>query len=167
MISLRDWTKNVNNDLEKIPAIIDKIIRDNRLEVMLVPFQSKGEEDISLMNKILDQCIEKNHISIYKGTDTLSQLSGAKLVIGMRLHSMIFGAITATPIIGINYSDKVRNFMSDIGMKEYCINSDELEKLPGIVEKAIRKSPITKADLSEKTKELRRLLYSSSLKLAL
>lgn len=167
IISLRDWTKNMNKDIEKLPKIIDKIARDNRLGVLLVPFQAEGEEDSTLLNKIIEQCEAKEYVSLYKGPytykDTLNLFLGAKLIIGMRLHSMIFGAITGTPIIAINYSDKVKNFMSDMGLQSYTLNPEDLGLLPELTEKALKNAP----SIKDKTEELRRLLYSSSLKLAL
>jgi len=131
--------------------------------VVLIPFQSEGEEDETLMNKIIEQCRAKEYISLYKGSDILNRFSGAGLVIGMRLHSLIFAAITGTPMIAINYSDKVKNFMSDMGLENYLINPEEIDKLPELTAKTLRHHPTTK----DKTEELRKLLYSSSLKLAL
>ncbi|MBU1019453.1 MAG: polysaccharide pyruvyl transferase family protein [Patescibacteria group bacterium] len=167
IISLRDWTKKVNNATEEIPQIINKITANNRLEVLLVPFQVEGEEDISLLNNICEQCRSSLYEKQLSPQTALNLFSGSKLVVGMRLHSLIFGAITGTPIIGINYSPKVKNFMSDLGLAEYVLEPEEIDKLPELIEKALKNSPRIKAELSHKTEELRRLLYSSSLKLSL
>ena len=44
-------------------------------------------------------------------------LAEAELVIGMRLHSLIFAASSGTPIVGLSYDVKVDSFIKDSGAK--------------------------------------------------
>ena len=44
-------------------------------------------------------------------------LADAELVIGMRLHSLIFAASSGTPIVGLSYDVKVDSFIKDSGAK--------------------------------------------------
>ena len=57
-------------------------------------------------------------------------LANADLVVGMRLHSLIFAASAGSPILGISYDVKVDSFIKDSGAKR-SIALDELtsEKL--------------------------------------
>lgn len=171
IISMRLWTKKVNKSTEDIAKVIDKIAANNRSKIVLVPFQAKGEEDMTFLNNIFERTRSKEQISVYKGPQDfrsiLDLFNGAKLVIGMRLHSLIFGAITETPIIGINYSEKVANFMKDLNLEDYIINPEEIDKIPELADIALKNAPKLSEYLHTKTEENRRLLYSSSLKLSL
>ena len=43
------------------------------------------------------------------------EFKSAKLIIAMRLHSMILAVITGTPFIALNYSEKVKNMAKKLG----------------------------------------------------
>jgi len=47
-------------------------------------------------------------------------LSRMKLIVGMRLHALVFGAGQGVPIIGVSYDEKVTRFMEYIG-EEFCL----------------------------------------------
>lgn len=48
-------------------------------------------------------------------------IAGLGLVIGMRLHSLIFAFNTGTPFVGITYHQKVDSFLKLVGMDEYSV----------------------------------------------
>ncbi len=52
-------------------------------------------------------------------------LSKMKLIVGMRLHSLVFGAGQGVPIIGVSYDSKVTRFMEYIG-EEFCLQYENL-----------------------------------------
>ena len=52
-------------------------------------------------------------------------LAQSELVVGMRLHSLIFAASLGTPIVGISYDVKVDSFIKDSGAK-YLIRLEKL-----------------------------------------
>lgn len=54
-----------------------------------------------------------------------AMLSNADLVVGMRLHSLVFAAAGGAPIVGISYDLKVSSFIKDSGAKRMI----ELEEL--------------------------------------
>lgn len=49
------------------------------------------------------------------------RLGRARLVIGARLHSLIFAAHSGVPIIGIGYGPKVRRFLRALDLEEFCV----------------------------------------------
>lgn len=48
------------------------------------------------------------------------------LIIGMRLHSLILGAASGIPIIGLEYMPKVKAFMESIAMQEFSHNLEDI-----------------------------------------
>ncbi|WP_332882030.1 polysaccharide pyruvyl transferase family protein [Methanosarcina horonobensis] len=57
-----------------------------------------------------------------------------EMVIGMRLHSLIFSARMNVPMIGITYSGKVDEFLKMVEQDKWSLNYKEIE-LPDMFEK--------------------------------
>ena len=70
--------------------------------------------------------------------DLLGMLGSMELVVGMRLHSLIFATGGGAPVIGISYDIKVDSFISDIG-SDACIPLKELtaEGLTELIDKTV------------------------------
>lgn len=51
----------------------------------------------------------------YPAGELIGLFGSMKLVIGMRLHSLIFASSAGTPVIGVSYDVKVDSFIHDIG----------------------------------------------------
>jgi len=52
-----------------------------------------------------------------------------KIMIGMRLHSLIFAVHNSIPAIGIAYTPKVERFFSELNLNEFCLNVSEYPRL--------------------------------------
>ena len=76
--------------------------------------------------KILDR---PDRIIFISGTtlpkDMMSLVSCVDVMIGMRLHTLIFSARSAVPMIGLSYDPKVEGFMRLIGQSDYILGSDQ------------------------------------------
>ena len=51
------------------------------------------------------------------------------IMIGMRLHSLIFAVQNSIPVIGIAYTPKIERFFSELNLKEFCFKLDEYNRL--------------------------------------
>ena len=51
------------------------------------------------------------------------------IMIGMRLHSLIFAVHNSIPAIGIAYTPKVERFFSELNLNEFCLNVSESPRL--------------------------------------
>lgn len=126
--SIRPWTKKFEYMYKNIIQTVQLISEKYKLVPVFIPFQLIKENDIKILNKIVEQNRVKAKIMPIKHTDDLFHIlgiiSGAKFTLGVRLHSLIFSYITRTPFIGIVYSSKVRNFMSEVDLSEYMVNAD-------------------------------------------
>lgn len=52
-----------------------------------------------------------------------------KIMIGMRLHSLIFAVHNSIPAIGIAYTPKVERFFYELNLNEFCLNVSEYPRL--------------------------------------
>lgn len=73
-------------------------------------------------------------------------LGGASLVVGMRLHSVIFASSEAVPVIALEYDKKLGSFMHDLGQA----HSIKLEgEFADALERAIDEVHDTRVDVTE------------------
>ncbi|GAI23607.1 unnamed protein product [marine sediment metagenome] len=57
--------------------------------------------------------------------ELLSVLSRLYLVVGVRLHSIIFSSMANIPFIAFNYDPKVKYFVEDLGLSELLLEIDK------------------------------------------
>ncbi|MFA7468354.1 MAG: polysaccharide pyruvyl transferase family protein, partial [Desulfotomaculaceae bacterium] len=93
----------------------------------------------------------------YEYRDLLAVVANMDLVIGMRLHFLIFGAVSNVPVIGISYDPKVNRFIELIRQPlagdVYSLNYTELSNL---VNRVIKDKDNIKIQLAEQVGELRK-----------
>lgn len=133
-ISVRDWNKSTTNFLNNIAKSCDKLI-ENGYEIVFVPMH--GEHDDKTSRKVIDLMEKEAKVLPYNCSieEKILCIKKSKLMIGMRLHALIFAATVNTPMIGISYDPKIDSFLKL--MNQPCIgnvddnnwNEDQLSKL--------------------------------------
>ena len=59
----------------------------------------------------------------------MSEIVGnSYLLLGMRMHTMIFALRRGVPTIAINYDEKVTQLMNMVGLSGYVLDMDEMSK---------------------------------------
>ena len=107
--------------IDSIVRIIDAINKDYDYDVVLLPFMKDRDFKVSqdiisrLQNKERNQIVPEEDFGVY---NYFSIIKNARLVIGMRLHSIIFAIMSATPFIALNYSKKVGALLEYLGFGE-------------------------------------------------
>lgn len=70
-------------------------------------------------------CLRKKHLS----EETLSIIGCMDVLVGVRLHSLIYAAIMGVPMIGVSYDPKVDSFLASIGRSApFTVEDFTLEK---------------------------------------
>jgi len=108
-------------------------------ESVLIPFHY--EEDLAVCRAIAAQtdgaaiCLQEKYLS----EDMLSVIGNMDLLVGVRLHSLIYAAIMGVPMAGISYDPKCTAFLRSVGMEPLSTRQDFTAErfeaaLPGILE---------------------------------
>ena len=111
---------------EKEPdsAFVGEIIKSIRwlketygAESVLIPFHY--EEDLTVCREIAERldgdavCLQEKYLS----EDMLSVIGNMDILIGVRLHSLIYAAIMGVPMLGISYDPKCTAFLRSVGLE--------------------------------------------------
>lgn len=142
VVNLRPWIKKISNLEKNMANLINEITFKYKLKVILLPFQTKHDNDKNILSKIFTQVEQKNMVKIANTNDeyqkAIDLIQNAEIFIGMRLHGLIFALLTKTPFISLSYSPKVRNFCKMINMEKYCIDLSSLKykEIEDLFEKA-------------------------------
>lgn len=111
VFSVRPW-KGLEGKFNPVFAeIADYLYEKHKLIPVFIPLNTK--KDTKVCQDIID--IMKNPAHLVEGEnsaiDLISIIAEAELVIGMRLHSLIYASVARIPVIGIVYDPKVRYFI--------------------------------------------------------
>lgn len=114
LVSPRNWYNNELFRVEMAKAL-DRIHHKTGAEIVFCPFH---ESDMAESREIADFMKGPNHIlrTVYNPEDMMCIVSMSQLVIGVRLHSLIFGALAGRPVAGISYDPKIDGFLKEIGL---------------------------------------------------
>jgi len=131
VLTFRDWNEKLGEMNKKIVQAVSRVVEKYKLRPVFIPFQLVKENDSEALNKkiVQSESLEKIVIQSYQEDifEILEQVRGAKFVVGVRLHSLIFSSIVGTPFVGISYSKKVEDFMSEVGLGKYCLKNNEFD----------------------------------------
>lgn len=128
-ISLREWKRADEKFCEKIADAVKELCGNLDLYPVFLPLQPK---DNVICEEISEKCgventVIKEHLDI---SEMLAVISNFHIVIGMRLHMLIYAASCAVPVVAISYDPKISGFMEYAGQKRYVEAEDiDTEKL--------------------------------------
>lgn len=122
-ISVRPWVQNYREVFAKFS---DFISRELESDILFIPFH--GEDDIEESLKIIKLMDERAHIikGSYNPKELMSIIKRLNLLVGVRLHSLIFAAAVGTPFCGLSYDPKIDGFLKMFEMEPigYMENMD-------------------------------------------
>jgi len=100
----------------------------------------KAGGDLNEINKIAHRMNSTDYTIFDVGTPlkACKVLSGAFLVLGLRLHSLILSAMLGIPVISVDYDPKIRGFMEQVGAEDYLLfPEDQPEKYLKTIDKVL------------------------------
>ncbi len=168
---MEDEIKNMVGVLSKTMEHLGK----QGYKLYLIPFhRAPYDDDMKVVTKLLKG--SNLHVTILNkdGSMTPPEVVGLigqmDLVIGLRLHSLIFSAMKGVPMITFDYDMKMGGFMDMVGMSDFALSStvkakDFIEKCEFLLEhrkevgkKMLRSIGEMKRNVLKDAREIRELL---------
>lgn len=166
-VSVRPWGTD-EKWIEQMALALDTLVLTQQAQIVFIPMQQSGDEAAGLnIRERMQQkeqafCLPHGH----RVEEVLSVIKACQLLIGVRLHALVFAAITETKAIAIRYDPKVDHFAKRVG-QVLAGNITELqaEELVRLIQASLLSTEEPET-LSSQLKELR-LLAQESAKLAI
>jgi polysaccharide pyruvyl transferase CsaB len=153
---LRNWPSFTNP--EAVAAAADYAWKTYGITPVFLPIEIPKDVDAAKMvTKYMVgpyyECSKKHSVE-----EIIGMLGSMEIVVGMRLHSLIFATAGGTKVIGISYDIKVDSFIKDIGSKA-CIPLDSLteEWLCKEIDFAMQRSDEELQKISEDLRQAQRI----------
>ncbi len=114
-VSVREWT-NTGNFTDELAALCDHLRRTYGLEVLFLLMQP--QKDRQAAQKVRQAMEEPSCLldAPCSPKELMGVLGRAKLCLAMRLHTLIFSARMAVPVLGLVYDPKVASYLEELGM---------------------------------------------------
>lgn len=147
-VSVRFWEAD-RSELAALADALRRVMDGAAVQVRLLPFHHPTDEEAS--DYVIARMAEStagtggaaeagdgastaSSVTIARAVthpqDMLAEVASCELVIGMRLHSLIYAASQHVPMVGISYDPKIDHFMHRLGMEPAAsTRSIEAEKL--------------------------------------
>ena len=110
-ISIRPW-EGSEHLLRQLQVVIGRLLTEYHARVVLIPMHYPGDDAIT--EQLRQRFSPDDKVAILPQVDHASQLISLMgcldLLIGVRLHALVFAAIACTPAIAISYDPKVDHF---------------------------------------------------------
>jgi polysaccharide pyruvyl transferase CsaB len=134
--SIRKW-QGYKNYIEVIAQIADYVIEEYDVTPVFLPMQYPG--DLLITKSIVEKMKYKGYVlsNKFSVSQVLGITSKMDLMIGMRLHALVFAVSLGIPVVGLVYEPKVQWFLEYIGLGQASagdVKTLKYEKLKNIVD---------------------------------
>ncbi|MFB1082162.1 polysaccharide pyruvyl transferase CsaB [Jeotgalibacillus sp. JSM ZJ347] len=136
-VSVRPWFTN-EEYYEKLAKSLDELIEKRGVTPVFVPME--GKYDVTASEDVKKHMKHSDKTMMLERDATPSQylnfISKCDITIALRLHALIFSALSNVPHVGISYDKKVESLLNRSGMWPYSFRLEELDS-DKLVENAI------------------------------
>lgn len=134
---------------EQMVQVID-LLKIKHCNIVLIPFHFT--EDQHLINEIMKLSNHDIITATHRQTvdEMFSLIENLDVLVGVRLHALIFSAVVETPIVGISYDPKIDAFLASIEETVACsIDNIDVNLLVNSIQNKIE----NKEEISKKIKK--------------
>lgn len=152
---LRSWKTFTQERKQAVAAAAEYAYKTYGLTPVFLPIEYP--KDIEIGKEIAAMAQVPSYVCTGKHTvsETIGMIGSMKLMVGMRLHSLIFAAAAGTPMAGISYDVKVSSFVKDAGAGE-ALPAETLtsEALIALIDENLKKGSLDAKPGYSRLKEL-------------
>lgn len=119
-VSVRFWNED-RSELEALSRSLKLLLAARNVRLRFLPFHLPSDEVASdyVISRLGGD--HEDRVGLVRGVahpqDMLEQVADCDLLVGMRLHSLIYAASQVVPMVGISYDPKIDQFLHRLGMK--------------------------------------------------
>ncbi len=134
-VALRNWDVNVSQELweQEVITAIRELAHRHALGVVFLPFQHMGaklQNDVGLAERLARE-LEDVPTVIMRDPFSPSLMRAfagqARIMLGMRYHSVLFAAVAGTPTVALAYDPKVFHLAQTLGASVEALSLDGIE----------------------------------------
>lgn len=113
-ISVREW-KDWKQYKQVLVEAADQLAAEFGAKIVFLPMQ--WPEDCAVSKKMAIRTQKKSIVldEEYTTGELLSLVGNCDMLIGIRLHALIFAAVMHVPMVGISYDPKIDRFLESLG----------------------------------------------------
>lgn len=118
--SVRAWKDKDRTEL--FAEVADELVEKFNARIVFFPFHKPKDAEVSkiVMHKMKHEDAAVLIPNRYLPSEILGTMGLMDVNIGVRLHSLVFSALTNVPAIGISYDPKIDGFLGMINMAPVC-----------------------------------------------
>lgn len=117
-IAVRSWKADIAYR-KALGQALDRLIQSHQVEVVFIPMSHP--EDTAEANEVLAtmQCQEQVYVleSAFDTKEFLALAGAVTIMVGIRLHALVFASLMGKPVLGISYDPKIDAFLHMIGQE--------------------------------------------------
>lgn len=156
VVAVREWPSQ-HDYLQQVTTACRRLVQDG-FAILLIPFHYG--RDLAVSERLAQaigpgaRCLSQPQ----NFNELLSDLAQAEVVVAMRLHALIMGAVCNRPLVGISYDPKVDGFLQSVAQPLAGSTNDlQAERLYQLVLDAYERRAEIKQGMAVSLRELRAL----------
>lgn len=118
-VAIRHW-KDDEKLIKAVAETVERISEDYNVNVVLVPMHYP--EDLKISNSLRDLVKTENCYVLqnkYPVEEIMGIIKGMDIIIGMRLHTLIYAATQEVPMVGLVYDPKIEGFLKEMDISSW------------------------------------------------
>lgn len=155
------WAIKATNDgfLDEVERSVRYLKETYQADCVFIPFHY--EQDAKVIEVLAERLGDQAYYVTDKHLidDMLSIIGNLDLLIGVRLHSLIYAAVSDVPMLGISYDPKIDAFLESISLRSISGTSEfSLEKLIPALDTVMKEKDEILSRTRERVAQLRQRL---------
>ena len=164
-VAVREWSVDVRSQYweRQLAEALDKFVQSESGRVVFVPFQTletEKENDLAVARRIASQLSPQTDATVLQERlapqEVKALIAECDLLVGMRLHSIVFAAQAGVPVVALSYDPKVSALMTRLALRHFDCPLPDIQSgtLRDLMTQALEQRPKISASLRAASEKL-------------